>query len=232
MSEDTNASGSSEPATRLVDSALDAVAASLSSKKAEVLRSKVHLLRLARDEAVAKETARVAQAQAAKGAFNSGQTLKLCWGMAVTHGEQTADGMISACLDVGVRSNGLVDRFVAADLAHFLKSYATSRSVRGDAADAGSWMRAASRFTSEAEAHAARVSHKIAVRRDEYERAQGTTFERSVKALTNRPVIAYALLLYVGLTSVLGTIKLVAEALKLIGSRSNETTREGRPTGR
>jgi hypothetical protein len=151
-----------------VDEIKQILLASLDGDVRAALDSKIHLLRLARAEALHARRARVVGARQGE----KTQAINEWWSTARIEAESTAEKLIAACIDMGVTDDDVISNFVSTDLKIFLESSASSLGAtlsRGILAMAYATQFAALKV--QAGPLASRVPHKVRVYR----------FEASVK---------------------------------------------------
>ena len=160
-----------------LDEARDGLLRGTDPATREILKSKLHVVTLARDDAAGAGLAKMSQEHAARGVLNSSATIGKAWELALAQGKTALSAILDACLEVGVSADEDIARFASEDLKHFLRSFMTSRFGHGDASSA----RAAANLVAQAEAHASRVPHELKSRRFDFERKSQPISSSAVK---------------------------------------------------
>lgn len=157
-------------------------------KRAETLGAKLHWITCKRADAVASE-------------LLQHDLLEFCWAAAASEAEKAADLVIDACFEMGVLDDAKIGDFVRDDFAHFVSSLMTSRY-----SGAPMTAPAVPHYVAMAGQIASRFAARVKDRRFDFENGRPTALDRYTRSLLKRPAIAISLLVYIIVTSVLGTI--------------------------
>lgn len=186
-----------------LDDAREKLLTTLPESKRDVLRSKLHLVDIARSEATRRRTEQISTELGARGLYNSSANMRRCFEVAVEEADRAKKGAMDAAFSVGITDDEALSAFLSTDIEHFLESYLMSRYGHGDVALA----RSARGLAEGARAYGGRVRHEVRSARHDFEENRPPAFERALKWAKNNRIVAGSMIAAAVVTFLYGLVQ-------------------------
>jgi hypothetical protein len=192
--------------------------AKLSAKKRDVLRAKLRLIEQQRDQCIFDQTQQFDREDAANRVYGNSAAFDRAWRWARDRADQAATETIDACIAVGVRDDHEIAKYAACGYEKWATEFlADQLPKRGQhASNADRLLR--DMMVSQAGTHQATFFDRVLSRRHDEESREGTMVQRLLNRLSNRPGVAWLVVVWVVLSSLYTVVQWLNDAFMLMRS--------------
>jgi len=159
---------------------------------------------------------------AANGLYGNSAAFDRTWQAARSRADVAVTEVIDACISVGVRRDESIATYVAAEYAAWTALFLDERLQRRGRGASAQDQLLRDQMVSQAATYEALYLDRIASRRHDHEQRQGTFLQRLLHRAEDRPLLAWIMIIYLVVTSILGTVGAVRELAEHVPHRVEE----------